>query len=116
MRPGTTLVTDGWRGYCDIADYNYEHYTVIHDYNFVDPGTGANTQTIESSWRSVRRKLSKGGTNPDELALHLCEFLWRRLIRYQEQDPFTQFIAAAALAYDPAEVLMDADAGAVGSA
>lgn len=112
VKPGTTLVTDGWKGYCDIGDYNYDHHTVIHDYNFVDPGTGANTQTIESSWRSVRRKLSKGGTKKDELALHLCEFLWRRLVRNQERDPFVEFMGAAALAYDPAAVLVDLESDA----
>lgn len=107
VKPGTTLVTDGWKAYANIGDYNYDHYTVVHDYNFVDPATGANTQTIESSWRSVRRKLSKGGVKRDELALHLCEFLWRRLTQFAEEDPFIEFMSAAALAYDPARVFTD---------
>ena len=101
VKPGTTLVTDEWRGYCGIEGYNYEHYTVTHDTSFVDQKTGANTQTIESQWRSMRRRLDRGGIPKDELASHMCEFLWRRYCYINEMDPFMKFIEDSARTYDP---------------
>lgn len=38
VKVGTTVISDGWRGYCGLS--GYPHYTVIHRNNFVDPETG----------------------------------------------------------------------------
>jgi hypothetical protein len=37
---GSTVVSDGWRGYIGVSNYNYLHLTVNHNANFVDPRTG----------------------------------------------------------------------------
>ena len=42
----------------------------------MDPVTGANTQTIESSWRALKRRLSRGGIKKDSYGLHFAEYLW----------------------------------------
>lgn len=34
-----------------------------HSRNFIDPSTQANTQSIESLWSVIKRKLRKKGTN-----------------------------------------------------
>lgn len=38
---GSTIVSDGWRGYYGIDNYNnYQHLIVNHARHFVDPNTG----------------------------------------------------------------------------
>ena len=98
--PGTTIITDGWNGYKNLADHGFVHYTVIHEYNFVDPAPGANTQTIESNWRPVRRVLQRGGITHDTFHLHLAEYLWRRELLISGEDPFRRFLSAAAYVYN----------------
>ena len=49
--PGSVIVSDTWMAYIDL-DKHFEHYTVNHSRNFVDPITGQHTQGIESVWTS----------------------------------------------------------------
>lgn len=37
---GSTIVSDQWRAYAQLANMNYHHLTVNHSMNFVDPRTG----------------------------------------------------------------------------
>ena len=43
---GSIIVTDEWKGYNRLRNY-YEHYTVNHRENYVDPETGATKNSIE---------------------------------------------------------------------
>ena len=52
--------------------------TVCHKYNFVDPRTGAHTQTIEGLWQHVRALLPRHGMRPNKLHMYLDEFVYRR--------------------------------------
>jgi hypothetical protein len=45
----------------DEEDLEYDHETVNHQENFVDPITGANTQTIECYWRHLKTQMRKSG-------------------------------------------------------
>ena len=101
VEKGTTIVTDSFKSYHNLRRHNYNHFTVNHSENFRDPLTGANTQTIESNWRPLKRKLLRGGFKDDTLADHLCEYLWRREILMTEEDPFIAFVKAAAHTYNP---------------
>lgn len=96
--PETTIVTDLWKSYFGLTDKGYVHFTVNHSKNFLDPLTGANTQTIESSWRSVKRSL-KTGIRSDYLAEHLCEYLYRREVKMNKQDAFMHFVNATKALY-----------------
>jgi transposase-like protein len=41
VKPGTVILTDGWRSYMGLEGRNdYHHYTVNHTENFKDPYTG----------------------------------------------------------------------------
>lgn len=65
--PGTTIMTDNWGAYRRLSRYTsimgYSHYIVNHVDNFIDPVTGANTQTVEGVNSVVKRLLRKSGTN-----------------------------------------------------
>lgn len=56
IEQGSSVHSDCWRAYSTLADHGYTHHTVNHSENFVDPTTGAHTQTIESLWRHVKLK------------------------------------------------------------
>jgi len=81
IRPGTTIMSDGWAAYGGIANMPelYEHYKVNHSENFVDPTTGAHTQTIESTWSHFKsRHKEEKGTKLELFASYIAQFVWRR--------------------------------------
>ena len=51
---GTLFCSDGWKAYFKLAEHldieDALHFPVNHSKNYVDPDTGAHTQTIESLW------------------------------------------------------------------
>ena len=82
VRPGTLIITDGWKGYLPITKHGYLHEDVNHSRNFVNPSTGAHTNTIEGCWFHVKRHLQRGvgwlRRDPDALLLNLAEFMWKK--------------------------------------
>ena len=76
--PGTTIVSDCWKSYNCLADEGFQHQTVNHSQNFVDPDTGAHTQNIERAWRDVRGDVPKFGRKKEHFSGYLAEHLFRR--------------------------------------
>lgn len=65
IEEGTTIVSDGWAAYNNLTNFGYFHETVIHEENFIDPVSGANTQRIECEWGHAKMlimKLRRGTT------------------------------------------------------
>ena len=58
MKPGSIITTDGWRAYRKLGDYGYVHKFANHSINFVDPNTGANTNTMEGNWNGIKMNIS----------------------------------------------------------
>lgn len=79
VRIGSTIFTDRHGGYNNLNDLGYDHYTVNHSANFVDPYTGASTNHIESIWQKLKQKhKEKYGTHRTNLDAHLAVFMWRQ--------------------------------------
>ena len=62
IRPGSVVYSDEWRAYSQLQHNGYDHRTVTHSCNFIDPTTGAYTQGIESMWSSCKRLMREEKT------------------------------------------------------
>ncbi|GAA54984.1 hypothetical protein CLF_106302 [Clonorchis sinensis] len=75
IAPGSIIISDMWAPYQGIEimiDMNYTHETVKHTKKFVDPTTGAHTQTIVYKVQNNRQC----GTHRSLVVSYLCEFVW----------------------------------------
>lgn len=62
-----------------LQTIGYTHLTVNHSLNFVDPETGANTQSIERTWRSARAVVPTAGRRSTNMVGYLGDFQFRRI-------------------------------------
>ncbi|TRY68836.1 hypothetical protein TCAL_03040, partial [Tigriopus californicus] len=78
------------QGFLQIAGYNgiarmnvqppFQHLTVNHSQNFVNPINGACTNHIEVYWKNAKQRLkAMSGTVSSMLPSHLDEFMWREI-------------------------------------
>ena len=78
--PGSTVWSDMWAAYRQLPNLpqNYQHGTVNHTINFVDPNTGVTTNRVEAMWQRAKStfKAQQGPTNRDMVADYLAEFMW----------------------------------------
>ena len=60
----------------------YNHLTVNHTYEFVDPFTGAHTENVENSWKNaIFRNKKQHGTHRTIFDSYLCECSHRKLAK-----------------------------------
>jgi transposase-like protein len=77
--PGSIISTDLWRGYNSLNTINsYAHLTVNHSKHFKDPESGANTNTIEGTWSTIKSKIPIRCRTKQLIEPYLWEFIWRR--------------------------------------
>ncbi len=55
-REGTLIWSDMWRAYTNI-NVIFEHQTVNHQENYINPNSGVHTQNIESLWKNLKEDL-----------------------------------------------------------
>ena len=78
VRPGSTVHSDGWAAYNNLANRGYAHGRVIHEENFVDPITGVHTQGMETYWSRAKRIIKDVyGSRLHIIPSYIDEFLWR---------------------------------------
>lgn len=91
VRPGTTIITDKWKGYLPLQHHGYTHYDVNHSRNFVDPLTGAHTNMIEGTWFHTKRHVKRGHgrvrSDGKALSIALYEFMWMKRYGLTRSDP-----------------------------
>ncbi|VDH94313.1 Hypothetical predicted protein [Mytilus galloprovincialis] len=78
VEKGTTIITDCWASYKCLGKLGYQHQTVNHSENFVDP-TSACTNLIENRWWCIKRQLPTTHTRSKTFDKHLMEYMWRTL-------------------------------------
>lgn len=80
IEEGTTIISDCWRAYFPIGSEGYNHLTVNHNINFVDPEyQSVHTQNIECTWRWAKRKFKTTTKNINKRISRLGEFMYRRI-------------------------------------
>ena len=68
FEPGTVIITDKFSPYLNLNNVGFIHLMVNHSENFVDPYTGAHSNTIQGLWSQVKRKLkAMSGTTKAQL-------------------------------------------------
>lgn len=74
---GSTIYTDGFKGYRRLPRYGYCHDWVDHDAGEYVRGD-VHTQTMDGYWGLLKNWLaSKGGVQRERLHLFIGEHLWR---------------------------------------
>ena len=53
---GCTIHSDAAAIYHILGNLNYNHYTVVHERNYVDPITGVHSNWIENFWANMKMK------------------------------------------------------------
>lgn len=91
VREGSEIHTDGWLAYRSLPRYGYTHKWVNHKERFVEDD-GTHTQRIESAWRALRRRFTRGGLRHENIGDHLVEYLWRRKCRREGLDPMAELV------------------------
>ncbi|KII64033.1 hypothetical protein RF11_14659 [Thelohanellus kitauei] len=61
-----------------MGEYGFNHLVVVHDENFVDPNTGAHTNTIEGNWHHVRSHMPITGTRRWLYKSYFLEYVYRQ--------------------------------------
>jgi hypothetical protein len=102
---GTVFCSDGWKSYLKLAEHldleDVVHFPVNHTVNYVDPITGAHTQTVEGLWRHCKEFLPRFGMKPKDLGSYLDHFMWHRYCKQRKLDMFKFFLSCAAELYPP---------------
>ena len=101
IAPGTIIVSDCWKAYCNLENHGYEHRTVNHSVEFVNED-GDNTNKIEGHWRHAKCKLPKFGVRKHLFSTYLAEFIWR--YTHRNEDLFEVFLKDVKQIYAPTMV------------
>ena len=76
-----------------VSEEDFEHLTVNHSLNFVDPQTGAYTQNIECLWWQIKCQLPDTFSKHHLLYLHLSEYMWHHM-KPKHCDLFYEFLVS----------------------
>ena len=89
IEPGTIIISDCWKAYCNLEKHGYTHRTVNHLQEFVNE-QGDSTNKMEGHWRPAKVKLPPFGVRKHHFSSYLAEFMWR--YKHREDDLFEIFL------------------------
>jgi transposase-like protein len=91
IEQGSTVYTDGWTGYDNLAAQNYIHDTVTHMNEYVKGQV--HTQGIENFWSLLKRGLN--GTYVAVEPFHLSKYVDEQVFRFNNRatkdNPLTDY-------------------------
>ena len=98
-RSGSIVLSDEWSSYSQLtATTGNTHLTVNHSLHFVDPTTGAHTQSVEGMWSCCKRMMREEKVmNSALFETYLHEFMWRK--RFGGPIPFGNILKHIAQHY-----------------
>ena len=98
VEPGSLIISDEWRAYSRLPSLGYQHQTVNHSANFVDPITGAHTQNIERLWLDVKSWVLKPGIRREYYNQYFSRYLFINTFKEGNQR-LHHFLRQAATLY-----------------
>ena len=102
---GTIFCSDGWKAYANLSDHvqleDTSIFSVNHTMNYVDPQTGAHTQSIERLWRECKNFLPRYGLKPKDLDSYLSAFMWLRYVKQRKLDLLKHFLRCSSFCHPP---------------
>lgn len=92
IRKGSIIMSDKWKAYNCLKDNGYQHFTINHSENFVDPNNPLiHTQGIESKWAKIKRKIKAKGLNlKQHMEEYILEYMYRQ--KFDNTDIFEHLI------------------------
>lgn len=100
IHEGSTIISDCWKAYQCLEKEGYRHMTVNHSLNFVDPSTGAHTNTIERVWRDTKSLVPKYGRRKYFFVGYLAAAYFK-LVHKDPSKRLHYFCIAAGKLYPP---------------
>ena len=95
--------SDSWKASNSLAEHldleDVLHFPINHSENYVNPKTGAHTQTVEGLWRHCKDFLPTFGMKPKDLGSYLGQFMWHRYAKQRNLDMFLFFLKCASEIY-----------------
>lgn len=83
-----------------VVNPPYQHVSVNHTTNFVDPQTGACTNMVERFWKNAKKKNKEMcGTSAEMLPGYLDEFQWRQQYGKKTVEAFNNILVQIAHFY-----------------
>ena len=73
IEPGTVIISDCWKAYCNLEKYGYRHFTVNHSKELVN-AAGQSTNKMEGHWRQAKAKLPPFCVRKHQFSSYLAEF------------------------------------------
>ena len=102
---GTVFCSDSWKAYYKLPEHleieDVLYFPVNHTNNYVDPITGAHTQTIEGLWRHCKEHLPSYGMKPVDLQEYLGSFMWIRYCKQRKLDMFMEMMKCISVEVPP---------------
>jgi transposase-like protein len=89
IKRGSIIYSDCWKGYKDLNEMGYYHYTVNHSQEFINRVNGVHTNTIEGNWSALKFLIPKRCRNKKYIDAYLLLFM---LFRNEKNSIFKKLI------------------------
>lgn len=99
IEPGSIIMSDCWKAYNCLQDEGYQHLSVDHSLNFVDPTSLVHTNTVERLWWEVKSTVPLFGRRKEHFLGYLARSMF--IMTYEQDKRFHQFLLEVAELYNP---------------